>query len=107
MDATNDAAPQGGAPIDIVQVPAPAAEAISTRDAARTLASFRLKARETEQPQDGSRPAAEAAPPANDSAAAPAAADAAPPVQPEATGEATESAEPPAEQAPIEPPRSW
>ena len=108
MDATNDAAPQGGAPIDIVQVPAPAAEAISTRDAARTLASFRLKARETEQPQDGSRPAAnaEAAPPAHDSAAT-APADAAPPVQPEATGEATESAEPPAEQAPIEPPRSW
>jgi hypothetical protein len=114
MDATNDAAPQGGAPIDIVQVPAPAREAISTRDAARTLASFRLKARETDQPQDVSRPAAraEAAPPASDSADASAPADAAPPDQPEAPGEATEGAEPPAaaqaaEQAPIEPPRSW
>ena len=48
MDATNDAALPGGAPTDIVQVPAPAGEAISTRDAARSLASFRLKARETE-----------------------------------------------------------
>jgi hypothetical protein len=106
MDATNDAALPGGAPIDIVQIPAPAGEVISTRDAARTLASFRLKARETEPTQDGGRPAAnaEAAPPAHDSAA--------PPVQPEATGEATESAEPPAaaqaaDAAPIEPPRSW
>ena len=114
MDATNDAAPQGGAPTDIVHVPAPAGEAISTRDAARTLASFRLKARDSEQPQDGSRPAAsaEAAPPASDSPDASASADAAPPVQPEAPGEATEGAEPPAaaqaaEQAPIEPPRSW
>jgi len=109
MDATNDAAPTAGAPIDIVQIPAPAGEAISTRDAARTLASFRLKARETEQPQDGARPAAdaEAAPPANDSADALAPADAAPPVEPEAPGEPTASAEPPAAQAPIEPPRSW
>jgi hypothetical protein len=109
MDATNDAAPTGGGPIDIVQIPAPAGETISTRDAARTLASFRLKARETEPPQDGARPAAnaEAVPPANDSADASAPADAAPPVEPEAPGEPTASAEPPAAQAPIEPPRSW
>ena len=117
MEPTNDAAPQGGAPIDIVQIPAPAGEAISTRDAARSLASFRLKAREgereprleSEQAQDQGRPAthAEAVPPADESARASAQADAAPPIQPEATGETTESAEPPAEQAPIEPPRSW
>jgi len=119
MDATNDAALPGGAPTDIVQVPAPAGEAISTRDAARSLASFRLKARETEPPQDRGRPAAdaEAAAPVDQSASAaaspdesaPAAAptDAAPPEQPEAQGATTESAEPPAAQAPIEPPRSW
>jgi hypothetical protein len=109
MDVNNEAAPQGGAPIDIVQVPAPAGEAISTRDAARTLASFRLKARETGQSQDGSHPAAhaEAAPPAHESADATAPADAAPPTASEATGDPTESAEPPAAQAPIEPPRSW
>ncbi len=119
MDATNDAALSGGAPTDIVQVPAPAGEAISTRDAARALASFRLKARDTDQPQDRGRPAtdAEAAPPADQSApaaaspdlSAPAAAqtDAAPPAQPETPGATTESAEPPAEPAPIEPPRSW
>jgi hypothetical protein len=111
MDVNNDAAPQGGTPIDIVQIPAPASEAISTRDAARSLASFRLKAREGEQEskqaQDQGRPAAhaEAAPPADESAQASTLADAAPPT--EATGETTESAEPPAEQAPIEPPRSW
>ena len=57
MDATNDAALPGGAPTDIVQVPAPAGEAISTRDAARSLANFRLKARETEPPQDRGPPA--------------------------------------------------
>src|SRR6202030_2997997 len=78
MDVNNnDAAPAGGAPIDIVQIPAPAGEAISTRDAARSLASFRLKQREGEhesrqQAQDLSRPAAhaEAAPPADESAEA-------------------------------------
>ena len=122
MDQTNETALAGGAPTDIVQVPPPAGAAISTRDAARSLASFRMKQREGEHE---SKPAAQAAavPPADESAdaattpdasaevAAPA--DAAPPIQPEATGEATESAEPPAaqaspaEQAPIEPPRSW
>jgi hypothetical protein len=112
MDATNDAALAGGAPTDIVQVPAPAGEAISTRDAARSLANFRLKARETEPPQDRGPPADHAAAtPAHESAeaAAPAAAeaDAAPPDQPEAPGATTESAEPPAAPAPIEPPRSW
>jgi hypothetical protein len=107
MDATNDAALPGGAPIDIVQIPAPAGEVISTRDAARTLASFRLKARASDEPQDGARPGADAAPapPLNDSADAPAPADAAPQV--EANGETTANAEPPAVQAPIEPPRSW
>jgi hypothetical protein len=105
MDASNDAAPQGGAPIDILQIPAPAGETMSTRDAARTLASFRLKQREPEQAQDA-RPAdqAEAAPPADQSAEA--SADAASPTQSETPGP-TESAEPPAAQAPIEPPRSW
>jgi hypothetical protein len=108
MDATNDAALPGGAPIDIVQIPAPSGEAISTRDAARTLASFRLKARESEAPPDAARPAAEAAaaPPTIDSADASAPADAAPP-EPEANGETTANPEPPAAQAPIEPPRSW
>jgi hypothetical protein len=121
MEPTNDAAPQGGAPIDIVQIPAPVGEVISTRDAARSLASFRLKAREAErepardlqqdqkQAQDQARPAphAEAARPADDSADAKAEADAAPPIPSEAPGDTTESAEPPAAQAPIEPPRSW
>jgi len=124
MDTSNNnAAPAGGAPTDIVQIPAPAGEAISTRDAARSLASFRLKQREGEhesrQAQDPGRPAAdaEAAPRADESAEAAARpdlsaeaaapADAAPSTESEATGETTESAEPPAEQAPIEPPRSW
>jgi hypothetical protein len=123
MDVNNEAAPQGGAPIDIVQIPPPAGEAISTRDAARSLASFRLKQREeghqSEHEQDLNRPAAraEAVPPADESAdararpdlsaEASAQADAAPPTPSEATGETTESAEPPAAQAPIEPPRSW
>jgi hypothetical protein len=108
MDMTNDAAPQGGAPIDIVQISPPGGEAISTRDAARSLASFRLKQRDPQQPQDQGPPAAHAeAAPAHESAEASTQADAAPPTQSEATGEATESAEPPAQQAPIEPPRSW
>jgi hypothetical protein len=127
MDPTTDAALPGGAPTDIVQVPPPAGEAISTRDAARSLASFRLKQRagESASPQDDRRPAAAAAaaPPADqsaDAAATPdssapaqAEADAAPPTETEATGETTASAEPPAAQAspaelaPIEPPRSW
>jgi hypothetical protein len=107
MDASNDVAPQGGAPIDIVQIPAPAGTTISTRDAARTLASFRLKQREPEQAQEEARPAAEAeaAPPVDESAEA--SADAASPSGSETTGATTESAEPPAAQAPIEPPRSW
>jgi hypothetical protein len=122
MDSTTEAALPGGAPTDIVQIPPPAGEAISTRDAARSLASFRLKQRagESANPQDDRRPAA-AAPPADPSAdaaatadpsaPAPADADAAPPT--EATGETTASDEPPAQQAspaepaPIEPPRSW
>jgi hypothetical protein len=122
MDSATEAALPGGAPTDIVQVPPPAGEAISTRDAARSLASFRLKQRtgESASPQDDRRPAA-AAPPADPSAdaaatadpsaPAPADADAAPPT--EATGETTASDEPPAQQAspaepaPIEPPRSW
>jgi hypothetical protein len=123
MDATNEAAPPGGAPTDIVQIPPPAGEAISTRDAARSLASFRLKQRagerESANEQDQSRPAADApaVPPADqsaDAAATPdssadasAQADAASPNQSGTTGETTESAEPPAAQAPIEPPRSW
>jgi len=123
MDVTNEAALPGGAPTDIVQVPSPAGEAISTRDAARSLASFRLKQRasasESSSAQEQSRPASDAAavPPADqsaDAAATPdasaqaaAEADAASPAQSGTTGETTESAEPPAAQAPIEPPRSW
>ena len=121
MDTTNNPAPQGGAPIDIVQIPAPVGEVISTRDAARSLASFRLKAREAErepphdekhdslkaQDQGRAAPHAEASPPAENSADASAPADAAPPIPSEAPGDTTESAEPPAAQAPIEPPRSW
>jgi hypothetical protein len=123
MDVNDQAAPQGGAPTDIVQIPPPAAAVVSTRDAARSLASFRLRQREGEhasrQEQDQGRPATQAdgAPPAEESAEArvepdpsgqaPAPADAAPPIQSEAPGETTESAEPPAQEAPIEPPRSW
>jgi hypothetical protein len=124
MDPTTEAALPGGAPTDIVQVPPPTGEAISTRDAARSLASFRLKQRAgasaLASPQDDHRPApdAAAAPPADqtaDAAAMPdpsaqaqAEADAAPPgSDPGAPGETTASAEPPAAQAPIEPPRSW
>jgi hypothetical protein len=117
MDPTTEAALPGGAPTDIVQVPPPAGEAISTRDAARSLASFRLKQRAGESAHDDGRPAAAAAPadPSADAAApAQADADAAPPgADPEATGETTANAEPPAAQtspageAPIEPPRSW
>jgi hypothetical protein len=106
MEPTNDAAPQGGAPIDIVQIPAPGSEAISTRDAARSLMSFRLKQRDPEQPQEEGPPAAHAeAAPAHESAFAEAAADKS--AEAVAEAEATESAEPPAPQAPIEPPRSW
>jgi hypothetical protein len=111
MDVSNDAAPQGGAPIEIVQIPPPAGEAISTRDAARSLASFRLKQREPEQ-ADVSRPAAVAAAAPSAQPSAEAAADAASPTESE--GATTESAEPPAQkpieppiEAPIEPPRSW
>jgi hypothetical protein len=125
MDPTTEAALPGGAPTDIVQVPPPAGAAISTRDAARSLASFRLRQRTSEaaSPQDDSHPDAAAAPPAEHSAdaaatpdpsAPPADADAAPPgSDPGATGETTARAEPsaelasPATQAPIEPPRSW
>jgi hypothetical protein len=123
MDVTNEAALPGGAPTDIVQVPPPAGEAISTRDAARSLASFRLKQRVGERDSanapEQSRPAADAAavPPADqsaDAAATPEASaqaaaetDAASPIQSGTPGETTESAEPPAAQAPIEPPRSW
>jgi hypothetical protein len=123
MDPTNEAALPGGAPTDIVQVPPPAGEAISTRDAARSLASFRLKQRAGESAPDDGRPAA-VVPPADQSAnaaampdpsaQAQAEADAAlPGADPGATGETTASGEPPAEQAspaglaPIEPPRSW
>jgi hypothetical protein len=111
MDPTNEAALPGGAPTDIVQVPPPAGEAISTRDAARSLASFRLKQRAGESAPDDGRPAepsADAAVTPDSSAQARAQADAAPPdADPEATGETTARAEPPAEPAPIEPPRSW
>ena len=117
MDPTNEAALPGGAPTDIVQVPPPAGEAISTRDAARSLASFRLKQRAGESaPGDGhpADPSADAAAMPDPSAQAQAQADAAPAgSDPGATGETTASSEPPAEpalpaeQAPIEPPRSW
>ena len=111
MDPTNEAALPGGAPTDIVQVPPPVGEAISTRDAARALASFRLKQRAGESAPDDGRPAepsADAAVTPDSSAQARAQADAAPPdADPEATGATTARAEPPAEPAPIEPPRSW
>src|SRR5580700_7407957 len=114
MDQTNEAALPGGVPTDIVQVPPPAGEAISTRDAARSLASFRLKQRAGESaPGDGrpADPSADAAETPDPSAQVQAEADAAlPDADPGATGETTASVEPPAEpaspagQAPIEPP---
>ena len=119
MDATNDAALPGGAPTDIVQVPAPSVRAAVSRwDAARSLASFRLKVRATDQPQDMWLPRLRRPRPrlSQESRRGRAgrfrggadSADAAPADQPEAPFFATtESAEPPAAPAPIEPPRSW
>jgi hypothetical protein len=48
METTPDTAPSGGAPTDIVQVPAAGSEPLSPREAARTLAGFRAKQREIE-----------------------------------------------------------
>jgi hypothetical protein len=112
MDTDTTAAPAGAAPTDIVQIPAPAGATISAREAARSLASFRLKQREGE----GEAAPAAAVPPANESADAAASADAASPSESETPGEGTPQetesqttaeAEPPANEAPIEPPRSW
>jgi hypothetical protein len=112
MDTETTATQPGGAPTDIVQIPAPANPTISAREAARSLASFRLKQRDS----DGE--AALAPPSQNESADADAPADAASSITSETPGEGTASpegsepeataqAEPPADEAPIEPPRSW
>lgn len=91
---------------DIIQIPPPAGETVSARDAARSLASFRLKQREGES---DATPAPEPARAADaPSAEAPRAellpADA---VAETPQEEIADTAEPPASEAPIEPPRSW
>src|ERR1700758_4366664 len=61
MDTQTDAAQGGGAPSDIVQIPAPGNEPLSPREAARTLAGFRNKQRaggerDTDAPQASEAP---------------------------------------------------
>jgi len=98
MDTQTDAAPADAAPIDIVQIPAAGSEPLSPREAARTLAGFRVKQREAgggEGPRVAEAPRPEA--PFADVPQTQAAGD------PEGTEEsATQPAEPP-----IDPPRSW
>src|SRR5258707_1112412 len=79
-----DTAPRDGAPTDIVQIPAPAGEAISPRDAARSLASFRLKARAGDEPQRSAAAPAQTAPPTDESAPAAASPDSSAPAAGEA-----------------------
>jgi hypothetical protein len=114
MDIHTDAAAAGGAPTDIVQIPAGASEPMSPREAARTLASFRVKQREgaTKQPPHLNSPDAEAQEDLSSEALAQE--DAASPT--ETTGEMTEDADPAertepdatlSDPPPLEPPRSW
>jgi hypothetical protein len=106
METTTDVAPSGDAPTDIVQIPGPAAAAISARDAARSIASFRWKQREGgEEAQNDSVNAASPTPsetPGEESQGAPSPENAQSPTTAEA-----EPLETPAAEAPIEPPRSW
>ena len=98
MEQTNDAAPPGGATPDIVQIPAPASEVISARDAARSLAGFRLKAREGEGASHGeAKPAADAS----------ATVDAAPASDVDAAAAPGAPTEPAPAELPIAPPASW
>jgi hypothetical protein len=98
MEIQTDAVPADGAPSDIVQVPAAGSEPLSPREAARTLAGFRVKQREAEQTQ---APRAPQAPQPEAVSADTADADA--PVEPETAAEtAAQGAEPP-----LEPPSSW
>src|SRR5215467_3817854 len=98
MDTNTDAVPADGAPIDIVQIPAAGSEPLSPREAARTLAGFRVKQRESGEVQTSRAPEAPA--PEIASADAP---------EPEAQGESEPAGEgttqPP--EAPLDPPRSW
>jgi hypothetical protein len=102
METSTDAAFSSGASPDIVQVPAPAGADISARDAARSLVSFRLKAREGEEvsAEPAERPA---------EASVSAEAEPAPSADTPADGQA-DTAEAPdggASEPPIEPPKSW
>ena len=105
MDTSTDAAPASGAAPDIVQIPAPNGSEISARDAARSVVSFRLKAREGEEAKAGTG-ATSATEPAEQGAAAEAPAGAAPALE-DAPAAPTDGADAPATEAPIEPPKSW
>jgi hypothetical protein len=102
MDTETDAAQGGGAPSDIVQIPAPGNEPLSPREAARTLAGFRNKQRaggerDTDAPRDSEAPPEIDA--AQDEASAPA--------EEAAAAAAEAAAAPPSAEAALEPPPSW
>jgi hypothetical protein len=104
MDTHTDAAQGGGAPSDIVQIPAPGNEALSPREAARTLTGFRNKQRAGGEREPEVPPASDASPEteAHPDAAAPAEETT------EAPAEAADApALAPAEPAALEPPPSW
>jgi hypothetical protein len=113
MDTQTDAVPPGGAN-DIVQIPAPVSAVLSAREAARTLAGFRLKHRDPQAPEAGNEPAANSAANSGSEPDAPAAAERAeagePPDQASPEPAALDPASPepaPPEKAPLEPPPSW
>jgi hypothetical protein len=100
MDTNTDAAQPGGAPSDIVQIPAAGSEPLSPREAARALAGFRVKQREAGEARapEGEAPRLPEAPPP--------AADAPETQAPAESGAAEEAASEGAE-PPLEPPSSW
>src|SRR5579883_2135869 len=103
MDISTDAAVESGATLDIVQIPAPSGDDISARDAARSVASFRVKARESADAK-AEATAEAAAKPVDQTAAA----EAEPaPASDDPQAAPTEQAETPVAETPIEPPKSW
>jgi hypothetical protein len=96
MDTNTDAASADGAPIDIVQIPAAGSEPLSPREAARTLAGFRVKQREAGEAQ--APRVALASPPE-------APPEDVPDSQAASEPESAEESQPP--EPPLDPPRSW
>src|ERR1019366_10067743 len=98
----NDAgAPPAGEAISVIELPTTTPERISPHEAARMLATMRVK--KPTDPNSGAPPAAAALEPETPSGDEPeAGTDENPP-----TGDETESAPDTAAEPPIEPPRSW